>query len=523
MKKLTIATLALAAYAGCMYAEPYTGDITWCDSETRATAITPAPVDVNIILEDQLPEGGIKKLYMADFNYAYISMYGVTWAHDDNMAMYIYWTDSDVAYVKNLSTLSDAWVMAYVDGDTLWVPNGQDVMMSKGGTLYQLITGTVNMKNNEFEMRTGIKFNMNADRTELEMEPSPDRENVLGFFSMDVEGGKISQAYSKITLTEFTAQPILPPDDAEFKRYTYSALLGGALEWTNRSWLAFDGEDVYIQGLEWTCPDRWVKGSLMSDDSIRIPSEQYVDMNGNYPVYYFGGLWEGDFLEDNVKITDRSAFFLNYDDNTGAYSMVDNECFVAGKDRSYGFPVIAGKFVPLDIQPGTPCAAEDLEWDQELKLLKFHIPMTDTEGNGLDYYLLKYSIYVNGEKHMFTSSNSPLYNEEKDTLTGDEIHYFHDIDTGYMFGRNEGDVYVVSVNTTEPLKSLGVSLTYDVLGDARSSEMSSIEVSSIPMVDNPDKLPVAYFSIDGRKLTAPSGIYMVRYSDGTVEKKFSHR
>lgn len=38
---------------------------------------------------------------------------------DDKLATYIYWTDSDIAYVYNLSTIGDAWVPAYVDGDTL--------------------------------------------------------------------------------------------------------------------------------------------------------------------------------------------------------------------------------------------------------------------------------------------------------------------------------------------------------------------------------------------------------------------
>lgn len=59
--------------------------------------------------------------------------------------------------------------------------------------------------------------------------------------------------------------------------------------------------------------------------------------------------------------TDRSAFFLNYDETTGGYQMADNECFISGKDKATGFPVIAGKFVPFDAKPGTPQAAENLE------------------------------------------------------------------------------------------------------------------------------------------------------------------
>lgn len=198
---MTITALALAVYAVCTYAQAWPQPIHWSDPETVTPVINQVPGDVNIIRDDQLPEGGVKKTYMADFNYASISSYGVTWAHDTDLAMYIYWTDSDMAYVKNLSTMGDAWVMAFVQNNTLWVPTGADIMVSSAGTLYQLITGTVNMKNNSFEMRTGIKFTMNDDRTEIEMEPSPDNKNVLGFFTMNVEEGKILQAYSEIKMT----------------------------------------------------------------------------------------------------------------------------------------------------------------------------------------------------------------------------------------------------------------------------------------------------------------------------------
>lgn len=477
-----------------------------------------APGDVNIIREDQLPAGGVKKMYMADFNYASISSYGVTWASDTNMAMYIYWTGDSEVYVRNLSTMGNAWVKAYVENETLWVPNGQDIMETDAGTLYQLITGTVNMKDNSFEMRTGIKFTMSEDRTELEMEPSPDNKHILGFFTMNAEEGKILQAFSKIRMKEFDQENASPSETAEYKRFNYSAKMGGYQLWQNRSWIAFDGTDVYLQGLDHIHSEGWVKGALMSDGSIRVPSGQFVGMNGNYPDFFFAGRYEGDILDEGTKIEERTAFFFNPDEATGGYVMTEGECFINGKDRVWGYPVTEGTFTPFDIQAGTPTAAEDLLWDDELKVLKFHIPMTDTDGNEIDRYLLKYSIYVNGEKHTFNSSNAPLYREEFDELPGNKWYYLYDIDCGYNFGWNEGDIYVVTVRTDKPIETLGVDMTYDVLGDVRKSEMASIEVTSAKFVSNEARVPVAYLSIDGRALAAPSGICIVKYSDGSAEK-----
>lgn len=476
--------------------------------------------DVVIILDDDLPEGGVMRTYLSDFNFASITDYGVTWAHDDKLATYIYWTDTDVAYVRNLSTYGDAWVQAYVDGESLWVPNGANIMLSSNGQLYQLITAVVNMKTNTMEARTGIKFTMNADRSELQMEPSPDNNNVLGFYTMCLESGSILQGYSKIKLMELTDKPVTPPGNAELKRYHYSALLGGWRDWENGSWMAFDGQDVYVQGLEWLFPDGWVKGAIMSDGSIRIPTGQYLGINGNYPVYYFAGIFEGDFADETATVTDRSAFFLNYDAQTGVYAMEENGCFISGKDKSWGFPVINGMFTPFDAKPGIPEPACDLEWDSEKGLFIFHIPMTDTDGNELDSYMLSYSVYVNGEKYTFTSDNSPLYYEIIDEMSAKSSYYIYDVDTEYMFGWNPGNIYAVTVKSDEPIKSLGVELYYDVLGDRRRSERAEIAVEAgLTTIEAGARQPVAFYSLDGRLLREPRGICIVKFSDGTVEKK----
>lgn len=517
MKRISL-SIAIAASSLGLCGQTQQTPVIWsAPDNVRPQAVNPE--DVKIIREADLPEGGVMSTYYSSLNFANINEYGVTWAHDDKLATHVYWTDSDMAYVHNLSTIGDAWVPAYVEGDILWVPNGANILLSANGTLYQLITAVVNMKTNSMEARTGIKFTMNADRTELVMEPNPDKNNVLGFYTMSLAEGKIIQAFSKITLTEMTDVAVTPPEDAEYKRYTYTTMLGGWREWENRSWMAFDGQDVYIQGLEWINPEGWVKGSLMSDGSIRIPSGQFLSINGNYPVYYFAGIYEGNFLDETAKVTPRSAFFLNHDEATGGYSMVGNECFVSGKDMSWGFPVIDGKFIPFDVQPGTPKAAEDLEWDPEHNFLTFHIPMTDTDGNAIDRFMLRYSIYVNGQRHTFTPENSPLVYESFEEMPANASYYIYSFDTEYMFGRNPDDIYALIINTDEPIESLGVGLTYDVRGDEHRSEMAEMTLSGLDLITSDTRKPVSYYSLDGRQLKNPDGICIVRYDDGSVEKR----
>lgn len=476
--------------------------------------------EAGIITEEDLPAGGVKTTYLAEFNVANINQYGVMWSFDDKMAVHIYWTDSDVAYINNLSTYSSAWVKARVDGDELWVPNGQVVLVSDRGTVYNLITGVVDMAKNSIEAREGIRFTVNSDRTKLSMESNPDDTHILGFYTMDVAKGSILQAFSNIKLEKFTLETVSPPDDAEYKRFAYSTLLGGYQNWKNGSWIAFDGNDVYVQGLEWIHPKGWVKGSLMNDGSIRIPSGQYVGMNGNYPDFYTAASYQGKITDDSAKIEERSAFVLNYDEKEGSYSMADNECFFCGKDMYIGFPVIEGSFVPFDVKAAEPAIPDGLKWDSEKGLFTFHIPMTDTDGEPVDRYLLSYSVYVNGEKYSFNESNSPIFFSEIDEVAASESYMFFNIETEYMFGWNPGDLYAVSVRSDEPIKSLGVALYYDVLGDKRTSERAEIAVEAgLSATEAGARQPVAFYSLDGRLLREPRGICIVRYSDGSVEKR----
>lgn len=519
MKALSILT-AMTVCSILSYGQTPSAKIEWTPTYCDVKAAAADSEEVEIIRESDLPEGGTMTTYLSDFIYANINEYGVTWAHDDKLATHIYWTDSDMAYVHNLSTMGDAWVPAYIDGDTLWVPNGANIMVSNNGTLYQLITAVVNMRTNTMEARTGIKFTMNSDRSEIVMEQSPDQNNVLGFYTMNLEGGKILQAFSKIKLTEFTDQAVSPSPEAEYKRFTYSALLGGYRDWENRSWIAFDGNDVYVQGLEWIHSEGWVKGAMMSDGSIRIPTGQFVGFSGNYPDYYFAGRYEGDFLDETAKVNDRSAFFLNPDETTGGYSMVDDECFICGKDKSWGFPVIKGNFTPFDVQPGTPLAADDLAWDSENGMFIFHIPMTDAEGNMLDSYLLRYAIYVNGQKHIFNDDNSPLFNETIEEMPANASYYIYSFDTQYMFGRNPDDIYALVIKTDDPIETVGVKLIYNVLGDERESDVSELYVkeNSISLTPTDPPVPVAFFGLDGSRLERATGACIIRYSDGSVRK-----
>ena len=149
--------------------------------------------------------------------------------------------------------------------------------------------------------------------------------------------------------------------------------------------------------------------------------------------------------------------------------------------------------------------------------------MTDTDGNELDRYLLRYSIYVNEKLHTFDNSNSPLYYESIDEMPATESRPIYSFDTEYMFGWNPGDLYALIIKTDEPVESLGVKLIYNVLGDERQSEIAQIDVrgSSVSQIASESKIPLEFYSLDGTRLEHPRGACIIRYSDGSVKKVLS--
>ncbi len=517
--KRLLTNITIASCALCAWGNP--GSDTESDPVMRVSpqgnllesAAAYETEDVVLIKDDMLPEGGTLTTYLSDMIVANISSYGVAWYEDSGLAMFVYRTDSEDVYVKNLSTYSDTWVKGYAEEGSIWIPTGQPIMVSNKGSVYRLVTAVVDMNTNQMETRAGIRFYVDDDGKSLVMEESPDDSHVLGFYTMVVEKGSISQAFSRIHLSELEVSPVSPPQEAEFRRYEYTAMLGGYQPWENRSWIAFDGNDVYVQGLEWIYPEGWVKGTLMNDGSIRIPTGQFLGLNGNYAYYYLAAEYDGD-ITGNADVRAKNAFFLDYDASTDGYQISDGECFFAGQDMAYGFPVIDSRFTPFPVTAAMPSQAEDLDWAADKSQFRFHIPMTDTDGAFIDRYLLSYRIIANGKDYTFPPCGLTQF-EERTMLSANASY---PLDEECNWGWNQGDLYIIPIESSEEISSLGVILRYDVLGEINESPVSLIATSSVKEVSASERKPVAYYAPDGRRLSRPNGICIARYSDGTSAK-----
>ena len=87
--------------------------------------------------------------------------------------------------------------------------------------------------------------------------------------------------------------------------------------------VAFDGDEVWVMGLSYLCPEGWIKGTL-ADGVVEFPNGQYVGLYGETPIYACGSD-DGSALASLKFQYDEGAMTLTltnyYIENTNAETM----------------------------------------------------------------------------------------------------------------------------------------------------------------------------------------------------------
>ena len=122
---------------------------------------------------------------------------------------------------------------------------------------------------------------------------------------------------------------ITPPETATVE--TYYTISGNFYIYGNQQWedatadmptikVAFDGSDIYIQGLAFWFKQGWIKGTI-ADDKATFAARQYVGGDSSGPEYLVAS-------EDGQTITD---IVFNYDSTEGILTATNEYIFENGK------------------------------------------------------------------------------------------------------------------------------------------------------------------------------------------------
>lgn len=164
------------------------------------------------------------------------------------------------------------------------------------------------------------------------------------------------------------------PDGVETNEYALKALgynSEGELTIKKNVMVAFDGSDVYLQGLAYYFPNAFVKGTLTADNQVVVPSGQYVGSDEYGDEYICGLAISGEKLVYYEKIV------FDYDTESGVLSLAEGTYYgeTSAADGS-------GIWDGFDAATFTPFVLPDLvEVPADLETESYQFKGTDTYYN----------------------------------------------------------------------------------------------------------------------------------------------
>jgi hypothetical protein len=297
-----------------------------------------AASDYPIIYEEDVPVGEVKVYKRSGYD-TYVSS-GSAYIGNQTGKMTIVFAPGNEVYMKDpIAGLEfDTYVKGTLssDGTTITVPLGQNLYYSSG---YDAAIATAML---DYDDNTGIskdvvttEITYTISGETITLNGTSDSHWLSCFWTDDNSWSGYSEW--ETVLTESTGDDLveLPSGVTPITLYTLQSTMW-YYDWWSEEWASFtnvnptiqiaqDGNDWYIQGLSYNCPDGWIKGSTVAASGglifIGFASGQYVGTDDyDYPYYLMGS-------ED---LETQSEIYFVYDAEDGIlyqYTEFIMECY----------------------------------------------------------------------------------------------------------------------------------------------------------------------------------------------------
>lgn len=316
-----------------------------------------------------------------------------------------------------------------------------------------------------------------------------------------------------ITMTVAEREPMTLPEGLETESWVWSDQYDTAFVE-----VAVDGEDFYINGMDRSLPEAWVKGKI-TDGKVEFPSGQYLgaDMEIFYYSFFCGADFTTEVDEEGNEVLMSSlaeSAVFNYDAEAKKLTPERGYVINAAADKLY--PLYAYDAVTVCAQsrnPNTPPAAPyDLEISQSGydTSIWFQLPNTDVDGNLLNENNLYYEVYIDGEIQFFL-----LVDEDWNEIETSRVPYAYEDWDIYVAGQDHTVYLYNDVEDTVGVRSIYINEN----GEEIPSEMTICSLTGIDEVLAGKQITsTKYFDLQGRQLSAPVDgltIKVVTFEDGT--------
>ena len=167
------------------------------------------------------------------------------------------------------------------------------------------------------------------------------------------------------------------PDGVEPEEYTLEAVGSdgeNSYSITGTKLVAFDGTDVYLQGLAYFFPEAYVKGSLTEDGQVLVPSGQYVGTD-SYGDEFLVAL---DVDEENKLIDAASGVIaFDYDAESGVISLAEGTYY--GESGSQDTESLYNYFYSAVYTPGAYVLPDVVELPEGAEVNTWYLSANDSE------------------------------------------------------------------------------------------------------------------------------------------------
>lgn len=286
--------------------------------------------------------------------------------------------------------------------------------------------------------------------------------------------------------------------------------------------VAIDGEDFYVNGMDRSLPDAWIKGKI-SDGKVTFPSGQYLgaDMEIFYYSYFCGADFTIETDEEGNEVLMSSladSAIFAYDPETK--TLTTERGYVINSTADQLYPLYGYDQVTIGYQQRNPDSAPAAPYDLFINLsdwgnsVWFQLPNTDVDGKLLKEKNLFYEIYVNDELQSFM-----LYDEDWEMYESTLIPYNYDDNYDIYVAGKDHTVYL----SPWEISSVAIRSVYiNENGDEIYSALAREGESGISANDfGKSVVSEKYYDLQGRAVTGRTSgitIKVVTYSDGTESR-----
>ena len=476
--------------------------------ETMTANPFKAQIEGDYELISETPDGTLLNCIRSGQAYLVYSVYIFNTSVQGGVCNVVLGENNEI-YIKNIISQYNigSWVKGTINGSTISIEFPQKAMDLLGSSYYvdllsydeqeqwyspkdgpHTLTLDYDPATNSISTPAGSAFASSEDIVAL----------------VDADGGWTGYADWDINIRKMDAETVTAPEGLVTSDYSVTAeeYEGSLVK------VGFKGTDIYVQGISYTMPEAWIKGTVVGNKAI-FKNGQYIGPDEQTGYHQFLISAEGKKVWDNDQgkiVTQYSLaegdIEFDYDEATKTLSNGSTFLVNAGMDEVLYLSAFTKAVIkPFSEVAATPIKPKKLSLEEGgldfyqngwgWGVLSFDLSTKDVDGNYILPEKLSYQLYtrVNGEEKPMTLEAGEFIYLDEDMI---EIPFDFTDNWDIYIGGATREIYYHVIGP----EAFGVQAIYRGMGEERRSEIAWVNVKGLGSTTQPEAATPSYPDID---------------------------